>query len=66
MGVRVIHSHSQTGFSQLSSDLMSLVRKQNWIVGALLDRNDYELNFCNLRRQDQALVVRVDHNHGTN
>ena len=66
MRVTVIDGHAQTCFTQLSSDLMSLGGESRGIVLLLSDRDDDKLSLGDFRRQDQSLVIRVDHNHGAN
>ena len=66
MRVAVIDGHAQTCFTQLSSDLMGLGGESRRIVLLLSDRDDDKLSLGDLRRQDQSLVIRVDHNHGAN
>ena len=66
MRVTVINGDAQACFTQLSSDLMGLVGESLGIVLLLSDRDDDKLSLGDLRRQDQSLVIRVDHNHGAN
>ena len=63
--VLIVHGHTKPGPTQLSCDLVSLRIEHIHVVFLLANRDNDELYLCHLRRQDKSLVVRVDHDHGT-
>lgn len=64
--VTVVDGDAETGLTQLSCDFVTPGLQIVTVVSGLDDGNDNELGLSNLRRQNEALVVRMDHNHGTN
>ena len=66
MNVAIVDSHAKACLTQLSSDFMCFVGQKRLIIRLLLNRDDDELMLGDLGWQDETLVIRMDHDHGTN
>ena len=62
--VAFINCNSQTSFLELIRNLICFTANLSSVV-LRIDRDDYELCLCYIRRQDKTFVVRMYHNHSS-